>query len=80
MILKVHTKLTVKTTKRGQGAAKLSNKEFNALPWHGMERHLQNIIPLNSKVYLVHSSVGTTYLLKTSPPLHAAAASCDEQQ
>jgi hypothetical protein len=42
MILKVHTKLTVKTTKRGQGAAKLSDKEFNALPWYGMERHLQH--------------------------------------
>jgi superfamily II DNA helicase RecQ len=42
MILKVHTKLTVKTTKRGQGAAKLSDKLFNALPWYGLERHLQN--------------------------------------
>jgi hypothetical protein len=42
MIFKVHTKFTVKTTKRGQGAAKLSAKEFNALPWYGMERHLQN--------------------------------------
>jgi hypothetical protein len=41
-IFKVHTKLTVKTAKRGQGAAKLSDKEFNALPWYGMERHLQN--------------------------------------
>jgi hypothetical protein len=42
MIFKVHTKLTGKTTKRGQGAAKLSDKEFNALPWYGMERNLQN--------------------------------------
>jgi hypothetical protein len=41
MIFKVQTKLTVKTIKRGQGAAKLSDKEFNALPWYGMERHLQ---------------------------------------
>jgi hypothetical protein len=39
-IFKVHTKLTVKTTKRGQGAAKLSDKVFNALPWYGLERHL----------------------------------------
>jgi hypothetical protein len=42
MIFKVHTKLTVKTTKRGQGAAKPSDREFNALPWYGLERHLQN--------------------------------------
>jgi hypothetical protein len=42
MIFKVHTKLTVKTTKRGQGAVKLSDKVFNALPWYGLERHLQN--------------------------------------
>jgi hypothetical protein len=42
MIFKVHTKLTVKTTKRGQGAVKLSDKEFNVLPWYGMERHLQS--------------------------------------
>jgi hypothetical protein len=42
MIFKVHTKLTVKTTKRGEGAAKLSDKVFNALPWYGLERHLQN--------------------------------------
>jgi hypothetical protein len=42
MIFKVHTKLTVETTKRGQGAAKLSDKVFNALPWYGLERHLQN--------------------------------------
>jgi hypothetical protein len=42
MIFKVHTKLTVKTTKRGQGAAKLSDKVFNALPWYGLESHLQN--------------------------------------
>jgi hypothetical protein len=41
-IFKVQTKLTVKTAKRVQGAAKLSDKEFNALPWYGMERHLQN--------------------------------------
>jgi hypothetical protein len=40
MIFKVHTKLTVKTTKRGQGAVKLSGKVFNALPWYGLERHL----------------------------------------
>jgi hypothetical protein len=42
MIFKVHTKLTVKTTKRGQGAAKLSNKVSNTLPWYGVECHLQN--------------------------------------
>jgi hypothetical protein len=42
MIVKVHTRLTVKTTMRGQGAAKISDKEFNALPWYKMERHLQN--------------------------------------
>jgi hypothetical protein len=41
-IFKVHTKLTTKTTKRGQGATKLSDKVFNALPWYGLERHLQN--------------------------------------
>jgi hypothetical protein len=41
MIFKVHTKLTVKTTKRGQGAVKLSDKESNVLPWYGMERHLK---------------------------------------
>jgi hypothetical protein len=39
MIFKVHTKLTVNTTKRGQGAAKLSDKVFNALPWYGLERN-----------------------------------------
>jgi hypothetical protein len=39
MIFKVHTKLTVKTTKRGQGASKLSDNECNALPWYGMECH-----------------------------------------
>jgi hypothetical protein len=42
IIFKVHTKLTVKTTNTGQGAAKLSDKVFNALPWYGLERHLQN--------------------------------------
>jgi hypothetical protein len=42
MIFEVHIKLTVKTTKRGQGPAKLSDKVFNALPWYGLERHLQN--------------------------------------
>jgi hypothetical protein len=42
MIFKVHTKLTVKTTNRGQGAAKLSNKVLDALPWYGLECHLQN--------------------------------------
>jgi hypothetical protein len=40
-ILKVHTKLTVKATMRGQSAAKMSDKEFNALPWNRMERFLQ---------------------------------------
>jgi hypothetical protein len=42
MIFKVHTKLTVKTTKRGQGAAKMSDKVFNSLPCYGLERHLHN--------------------------------------
>jgi hypothetical protein len=43
MIFKVHTKLTAKTTKRGQGTDKLSDKVvLNALPWYGLERHLQN--------------------------------------
>jgi hypothetical protein len=42
MIVKVHTKLAVKTKNRGQGSAKLSDKVFNALPWYGLERHLQN--------------------------------------
>jgi hypothetical protein len=42
MIFKVHTKLTVETINRGQGAAKLSDRVFNALPWYGLERHLQN--------------------------------------
>jgi hypothetical protein len=42
MIFKVHTKLTVKTTKIGKGAAKFSDKVFNALPWYGLERHLKN--------------------------------------
>jgi hypothetical protein len=40
-ILKVHTKLTVKATRIGQSAVKLSDKEFNALPLNGMERYLQ---------------------------------------
>jgi hypothetical protein len=35
------SKLTVKATRRGHSAAKLSDKEFNALPWNGMERCLQ---------------------------------------
>jgi hypothetical protein len=42
MIFKVHTKLTAKTPTRGQGAAKLSNKVFNGLPWYGLEHHLQH--------------------------------------
>jgi hypothetical protein len=42
MIFKVHIKLTVKTTKTGQGTAKLSHKVFNAVPWYGLEHHLQN--------------------------------------
>jgi hypothetical protein len=67
MIFKVHTKLTVKTTKRGQGAAKLSDKEFNALPWYGMERHLQNqsIEPKIDNLWNALFAEGTSTSLKT---------------
>jgi hypothetical protein len=59
MIFKVHTEITVNTTKRGQGAAKLPDKVFNALPWYGLEHHLQ-ISPLNQK----STTCGMHYLWK----------------
>jgi hypothetical protein len=67
MILKVHTKLTFKATKRGQGAAKLSDKEFNALPWYRMERHLQNqsIEPKIDNLWNALFAEGTSTLLQT---------------
>jgi hypothetical protein len=67
MIFKVHTKLTVKTTKRGQGAAKLSEKEFNALPWYGMERDLQNqfIEPKIDNLWNALFAEGTSTPLQT---------------
>jgi hypothetical protein len=67
MIFKVHTKLTVKTTKRVQGAAKLSDKEFNALPWYGMERHLQNqsIEPKIDNLWNALFAEGTSTPLQT---------------
>jgi hypothetical protein len=67
MIFKIHTKLTVKTTKRGQGAAKLSDKVFNALPWHGLECHLQNqsIEPKIDKLWNALFAEGTSTPLQT---------------
>jgi hypothetical protein len=67
MIFKVHTKLTVKTTKRGQEAAKPSDKEFNALPWYGMERHLQNqfIEPKTDNLWNALFAEGTSTPLQT---------------
>jgi hypothetical protein len=66
-ILKVHTKLTVKATKRGQSAAKLSDKEFNALPWYGMERHLQtqSIEPKIENLWNALFAEGTSTPLQT---------------
>jgi hypothetical protein len=67
MIFKVHTKLTVKTTKIGQGAAKLSDKVFNALPWYGLERHLQNqsIEPKIDNLWNALFAEGTSTPLQT---------------
>jgi hypothetical protein len=67
MILKVHIKLTVKATKRGQGAAKMSDKEFNALPWYGMERHLQtqSIEPKIDNLWNALFAEGTSTPLQT---------------
>ena len=41
-IFKVHSKLTVKNTKRGDGVAKHPDDKFNALPWYGHERLMQD--------------------------------------
>jgi hypothetical protein len=67
MIFKVHTKLTVKTTKRGQGAVKLSDKVFNALPLYGLERHLQNksIEPNINNLWNTLFAEGTSTPLQT---------------
>jgi hypothetical protein len=66
-ILKVHTKLTVKATRRGKSAAKLSNKEFNALTWNGMERYLQtqSIEPKIDNLWNALFAEGTSTTLQT---------------
>jgi hypothetical protein len=67
MIFKVHTKITVKTTKRGQGAAKRSNKVFNAPPWYGLESHFpnQSIEPKIDNLWNALFAEGTSTPLQT---------------
>jgi hypothetical protein len=76
MIFKVHTKLTVKTTKRVQGAVKLSDKVFNALPWYGLERHLKNqsIEPKIDNLWIALFAEGT------STPLHTLMIKVNENK
>jgi hypothetical protein len=66
-VLTVHTKLTVKTIKRRQGAVKLSDKVCNALAWYGLERHLQNqsIEPKIENLRNTFFAEGTSTSLKT---------------
>jgi hypothetical protein len=65
MIFKVHTKIKVKTTKRGQGAAKLSDTVCNALPWYGLERHLQSIEPKIDNLWNALFAEGASTTLQT---------------
>jgi hypothetical protein len=76
MIFKVHTKLAVKTTKRGQGAAKLSDKVFNALTWYGLERHLQN----QSIEPKIDNLWNALFVEGTSTPLQTLTIKMDENK